>query len=147
MYTYALNRGGKGVTSPADRLRGMPTKSSPSMRTRFTLPPDQRGAQQLLAQSGTCLVCVRHRYDEQHKKRFKTGEFIVEESEWAPPTSQRSADSVGHGRVAVSEDAVRRHVKGAGGKWNPQQGVWELPYERVVAFGLSGRVGGDNESI
>ena len=95
------------------------------MRTRLTLHPDQRGAKQLLAQYGNRLVCVRYRYDEQHKKRFKTVELIVEESQWEPDPSQRSAASLVHVRVAASEVEVRRQVKSAGGKWNPQRGVWE----------------------
>jgi hypothetical protein len=51
------------------------------MRIRLTLHPHQRGAKQLLAQYGDRLVCVRYRYDESRKKRFKTVEVIVEERE------------------------------------------------------------------
>jgi len=117
------------------------------MRTRLTLHPDQRGAKQLLAQYGNRLVCVRYRYDEQHKKRFKTVELIVEESEWEPDTHQRAAESVVQVRVAVSEVEVRRRVKSVGGRWNPQRGVWGLRYDRVVALGLGGRIVRDNGSI
>jgi hypothetical protein len=49
------------------------------MRTRLTLRPHQRGAQQLLAQYGNRLVCVRYRYEAQQQKRVKTVELIVEE--------------------------------------------------------------------
>ena len=89
----------------------------------------------------------QRRYDEQRKKRLKTVELIVEESEWDPHPSQRSADSVVRVRIAWSEAEVRRQVKSAGGRWNPQRGVWELRYERVVALGLEGRITGGGESI
>ncbi len=45
------------------------------MRTGATLRPHQRGAQKLLAQYGDRLLCVRYRYDEQHKTRLKTVEL------------------------------------------------------------------------
>ena len=117
------------------------------MRTRLTLHPHQRGAQQLLAQYGNRLVWVRYRYDEQQKRRFKTVELIVEAREWAPHLSQRSADSLVHVRVAWPEAEVRRQVKRAGGKWHPQPGVWEVRYDRVMALGLEERIVGDGESI
>ena len=41
------------------------------------------------------------------KKQGKMVEGIVEESEWVPHTAQRSAESVGHIRVAGSEVEVR----------------------------------------
>src|SRR5712691_4722127 len=117
------------------------------MRTRLTLRPHQRGAQQLLAQYGNRLVCVRHRYDEQQKKRFKTMEVIVEEREWEPCSPQHAADSLVCLRVAWPEVEVWRQVKRAGGKWHPQHGVWELRYDRVVALRLEERIVGDGESI
>ena len=125
----------------------MAAQSAPVLRTRFTLHPHQRGAKQLLAQYGNRLVCVRYRYDEQQKKRFKTVELIVEESQWESDPSQRSAASLVHVRVAASEVEVRRQVKSAGGKWNPQRGVWEVRYARVVALGLEARIVGDSGSI
>lgn len=48
------------------------------MRIRSTVQPGQPGAKKLLPQYGDRLVCVRYRYDEQRKKRFKTVELIVE---------------------------------------------------------------------
>jgi hypothetical protein len=74
-------------------------------------------------------------------------EIIVEEREWEPATDQRAADGLVHVRVAVSEVEVRRQVKGVGGKWNPQCGIWELRYDRVVALGLEGRIVGGKGSI
>jgi hypothetical protein len=42
--------------------------------------------------------------------------------------------------VAAQEREVRQQVKAAGGKWNPKEVVWELPYGQVVALGLRDRI-------
>ena len=41
------------------------------MRTSTTVQPGHRGAQKFVAPYGDRLVCVRYRYAEQRKKRFK----------------------------------------------------------------------------
>jgi hypothetical protein len=110
------------------------------MRTRLTLQPHQRGAKRLLAQYGDRLVCVQHRYDVEQKKRWKTIELIIEEHEWEPRVAPPAPDQVMNLRVAGGEVELRRQVKAAGGKWRPQQQVWELRYDQVVALGLTGRI-------
>src|SRR5437867_12868840 len=102
----------------------MAAQSAPVLRPRFTLHPHQRGAKQLLAQYGNRLVCVRYRYDKQQKKRFKTVELIVEESQWEPDPYQRSTASLVYVRVAASEVEVRRQVKSAGGEM--ESAAWRL---------------------
>ena len=110
------------------------------MRTRLTLRPHQRGAKQLLAEYGSRLVCVRYRYDEHGKKRWKTVELIVEEKDWEPPLPQRPADSLVQLRVEWAETAVRHRIKAAGGKWDPVQSVWELRYDQAIALGFAKRI-------
>jgi hypothetical protein len=117
------------------------------MRIRLTLHPHQRGAKQLLAQYGNRLVCVRYRYDEQHKKRFKTVELIVEERAWDPDADKWQADSLVPVRVTVTEFALRQQIKRVGGKWNPQRGVWEVRYDHVRALGLTDRIVANQTSI
>lgn len=117
------------------------------MRTRLTLRPHQRGAKRLLAQYGDRLVCVRHRYDVEQKRRWKTIELIIEEHAWEPNMVSPAADHIMQIRVAGGEMDLRRQVKAAGGKWRPQQQVWELPYAQVVALGLTGRIVEERESI
>ena len=51
------------------------------MRTRLTLHPNQDGAKQLRDRYGDRLVCVRYRYDETKKQRWKTVELIIEKSD------------------------------------------------------------------
>jgi hypothetical protein len=117
------------------------------MQTRLTLQPHQRGAKQLLAQYGDRLVCVRYRYDPQQKKRLKTVELIVEERKWDPEAKQPLDGRLVSIHVAASELEIRRQIKGAGGKWNPQQRVWEVRYKQVVALHLERRIVGTQQSI
>jgi hypothetical protein len=109
------------------------------MHTRLTLKPGQKGTRKLVAQYGDQLVCVRYRYDPQKKKRYKTVEIIVEEVSWAPALGPESLVQI---RVAREEMAIIQRVKGAGGKWNVQQRVWEVRYDQVVRLGLEGRIVG-----
>jgi len=67
-------------------------------------------------------------------------ELIVEESDWEPTMPSRQEDTLVAIQVAVQERGVRQQVKAAGGKWNPRDVVWELPYGPVVALGLTGRI-------
>jgi hypothetical protein len=48
------------------------------------LEPGQKGTKHLVAQYGDRLVCVRYRYDAARKKRIKTVELVVAESDWKP---------------------------------------------------------------
>jgi hypothetical protein len=110
------------------------------MRIRKTLQPQQDGAKKLLAQYGEQLVCVRYRYDDRQRKRLKTVEIIVEEEPWTPPQQPAPRERVVALRIAVTEGTTRRQVKAAGGTWHPQQQVWQLRYDRVVALGLVSRI-------
>ena len=66
--------------------------------------------------------------------------LIVEERDGHPHPPQRAAERVVQLRVVLLEVGVRQQIKGVGGRWNPQRGVWELHYERVVALGLVERI-------
>ena len=110
------------------------------MRTRLTLHPHQDGAKQLRDRYGERLVCVRYRYDETKKQRWKTVELIIDKSEGEPPPLLRRDDTLVALQVTAREREVRQQVKAAGGKWKPRELVWELPYGQVVALGLTGRI-------
>jgi hypothetical protein len=90
---------------------------------------------------------VRYRYDAQQQKRVKTVELIVEERAWEPCSPQQASESLVRLRVAGPEVAGRQPVKRAGGKGQPQPGVWKLRYDLVVALGLEGRIVADGASI
>jgi hypothetical protein len=104
------------------------------------LHPNQDGAKQLRERYGERLVCVRYRYDETTKERWKTVELIVEKSVWEPPRPHWPADSLVALQIAAQEREVRQQVKAAGGKWNAKAMVWELSYGQVVALGLTARI-------
>jgi hypothetical protein len=67
---------------------------SPIIRTHLKLNPGQRGTKKLLAEYGDRLVCVRYRYTEAQKKRFKTVELIVEAIAWGPKVRHMAADTL-----------------------------------------------------
>ena len=110
------------------------------MRTRLTLHPDQDGAKQLRDRYGDRLVCVRYRYDETTKQRWKTVELIIGKSNWEPPPPRWHEDTLVAIEVAAHEREVKQQVKVVGGKWNPRGVIWELPYGQVVVLGLTDRI-------
>jgi hypothetical protein len=111
------------------------------MRTRLTLPPYQDGAKQRRDRYGERLVCVRYRYDETKKQRWKAVELIIEKREWEPPAPRRLEDATVVIQVAAQEREVRRQVKAVSGKWNPKDVVWELPYSQVAVLDPMDRIG------
>jgi hypothetical protein len=114
------------------------------MRIRGILKPGQRGTKRLVEQYGASLLCVRYRYDEARRKRLKTIELVVEESDWSPPIASTAIVGV---QVAFREAELQQQVRQAGGKWNPTRRVWELRYDRAVALGLKDRIASDDVSI
>ncbi len=54
------------------------------MKTRLILKPGQKGTGRLVNIYGDRLICVRYRYDEKRRKRLKTVELLVEETDWNP---------------------------------------------------------------
>jgi len=106
------------------------------MQARRTLAPGQKDAKKFLERYGEQLGCVRHRYDEQRRKRFTTVETIVEESGWSPLGKPAIAGLP----VELQETELQRRVKQAGGKWNSAKRVWEIHYDRAVALGLKKRI-------
>ena len=88
------------------------------MRTGLNLKPGEKGTKRLVDQFGDRLVCVRYRYDEEQKKRFKTVELIVEEIPWEPKGVRRGGDQIVGVEVKWGEPELAGRVKRAGGQWN-----------------------------
>jgi hypothetical protein len=114
------------------------------MRIRSILKPGQRGTKRLVEQYGESLLCVRYRYDEASRKRLKTIELVIEESDWSPKIASESIVGV---QVAFREADLQQKVRQAGGKWNPARRVWELRYDRAIALGLKDRLAPEDVSI
>ena len=110
------------------------------MQIRATVLPGQQGAKKLLTQYGDRLVCVRYRYDEQRQRRLKTVELIVEEEDWQPLRVLPQGDHLVCIRFTLPEAALHTQVKQRGGRWDPEQRLWELRYAQVVALGLAERI-------
>ncbi len=89
-----------------------------TMRTRLTLQPHQDGAKQLFAEYGERLVYVRYRYHERRKRRLKTVELIVEESDWEPRTAACPDERFVHIAVLLPEGDLQQRVKATGGRWD-----------------------------
>lgn len=108
------------------------------MKTKLILKPGRRGTRKLLAQYGKRLVCVRYRYDERLKRRYKTVELIVDEIAWDPkPPRAGTRVSV---RISYTENAVRRQIKNSGGRWDGKAQVWRMRYDKAVELGLRDRI-------
>ncbi len=116
------------------------------MLTRLKLLPGQRGTKKLIQTYGDQLVCVRYRYDEERKKRYKTVELIVDEIPWVRNNGQAKlkgsliSDKIVSVKIEYGERDIRSRVKEAGGKWNSAEKVWSVPYRKVVEFGLEKRI-------
>lgn len=110
------------------------------LRTRLTLRPGQSGTRRLVDEYGPKLICVRYRYDDAQKKRYKTVELIVEEVDWIPRPHRPAPTDLVHIRVEYSEHATRRSVKLLGGVWDPSTKTWRLAYVAAVALRLTDRI-------
>ncbi len=110
------------------------------MKTRLNLKPGQRGTKKLVAQYGERLICVRYRYDEKRKKRVKTVELIIEETDWEPLKDHIAADSIVSIHIDLKEKDLQNKVRRAGGKWNQKEKTWDIRYDKVLELGLKERI-------
>ena len=110
------------------------------MHTSTTIQPGQRGAKKFMSQYGDRLVCVRYRQDEQRKRRFKTVELIVEEWLWTPSPPRKNKERLVFVKVVFPERELRRQIKDAGGRWNPDKQALEVRYDHAIALGLETRI-------
>lgn len=76
-------------------------------------------------------MCVRYRYDAANKRRIKTVELVVEETRRQPRPPKIPSNQIMHLRIKYGEVALRNLVKTAGGRWNREKLVWELPYRHA----------------
>jgi hypothetical protein len=85
------------------------------------------------------LLYVRYRYDENHGVRLKTVEIVVEEKPWQPSLRLRD-DELVPVIVNFSEKDLREKLKVDGGKWNPEEKSWFVPYGAIRGTELGERI-------
>lgn len=100
------------------------------LRTQTHLKPGQKGTKRLVEKYGDALICVRYRYDKSRGIRCKTVEIIEEKIELKPSDQYRDGDMVSV-VVSFSEKALRDRLKAAGGKWDPEEKLWRVPYGMI----------------
>jgi len=110
------------------------------MTARKTLHPGQPGTKKWVAQYGENLVCVRYRYDRERKSRFVTVELIVAQHPWQFNAKRIPRNKRVSVRIGYAESQLRRVVKAAGGRWNPEKKAWEMRYGDVRDLGLTDRI-------
>lgn len=109
------------------------------MRVRLVRRPGQHGTKAYVDQHGDRLVCVRYRYDEAAKRRYKTIEIIVDEQPWEPKITAKTPVGI---RIELSEQELRLQMKTIKAIWHPKLGVWQMPYSQAIALGLANRIVG-----
>ena len=110
------------------------------MKIRLKLNPGKRGTKKLVNQYGEQLVCVRYRYDEEKKKRYKTVELIIEETDWEPKIKPVLKNYMVGLKIDINEKDLQQKVKLAGGIWNPYKKYWEISYVKVVKLDIEERI-------
>lgn len=109
------------------------------MRTRLKLKPGQRGTKKLFQVYGEKLVCVRYRYDEVNKKRYKTVEIIVDEVDWQPPR-RYAPEELLKVQILQGELELLYRVKTAGAVWCSKEGAWLMRYQKIAELELEDRI-------
>ena len=110
-----------------------------SIITKKTLIAGQPGTKKWIQQYGEALTCVRYKYDTINKRKIKTVELIVETETWEMNQNRIPANKIIELQVNYEEVHLQKLIKSAGGRWNREKKLWELPYKEVVALGLEKR--------
>ena len=80
-----------------------------------------------MAQYGDRLVCVWYRYDVKRGVRLNTVEIVVEEKPVTMAGRYRDGDLV-LVVVAYGEKELRDRLKALGGRWDPREKLWRVPF-------------------
>ena len=110
------------------------------MKINKIVKPGQPGTKKLMERYGENLVCVRYRYDNESKRKFKTIELIIDNKPWQPNKERIPMNKLINLRIDAKEGELQGLVKKTGGKWNARQKIWRLPYKYVLELGLTARI-------
>jgi hypothetical protein len=100
------------------------------MKAYGHLKPGQNGTQRLANRFGASLICVRYRYDERTGDNLTTAEIIVDRRPRLLRNRYRDTDMVAVA-VPFTETALRKKLKSAGGRWNPEERVWRVSFGAI----------------
>src|SRR5262245_25836439 len=109
------------------------------LRTRLTLRPGRPGTRRLADEYGNRLLCVRYRYDDEHRVRYKTVELIVEESPWTPTRPFAPTDIV-ELRIRAQERALRHAAHLLGARRIGTSDTWRTTYAVARILQITTRV-------
>ena len=109
------------------------------MKVKRKVFPGQPGTKKLVEKFGKDLLCVRYRYDEKRKMKFKTIELIIEKSSWNVEPKKISPNKNYFLRVKYGDKKLIKRILAAGGKWNSNKNLWELCYEKILELNLKNR--------
>ena len=110
------------------------------MKVSKKLKPGQPGTKKWIEKFGENLVCVRYRDDKNNGRKLITVEIIVEQNAWEIKTHRIPRNKLLYVRVDFNETYLRKLIKSAGGKWNREKQLWELPYSEILDLGLENRM-------
>jgi len=110
------------------------------LKTIKKINPGMKGTKKLVEQFGDKLVCVRYRHDYKSQRKIKTIELIIDESPLSNNPSKIPMNKIVQLQVKYGEVHIGKLIRSAGGYWNREQRVWELPYGEVIALGLEDRI-------
>jgi hypothetical protein len=102
--------------------------------------PGRPGTAKYLRQYGASLECVRYKYNAESGKRKVTVELAVSEKDWKKNVKRIPPNRIMKLKVEFGEIQIGRLVRSAGGRWNSEEKVWEIPYREVVVLGLEKRI-------
>jgi len=108
--------------------------------TTKTIKAGKPGTEKWVKKYGESLVCVRYKYDPINRRKLKTVELIVENKPWIKNESRIPANKIVGIKVSYGEKNVGILVRKAGGEWNKEKRLWELPYMIAVNLGLEDRI-------
>lgn len=100
------------------------------MKTQTHLKPGQKGTKRLVEKYGDSLICVRYRYDRLRGVRLRTVE-IVEEEKTDNPLARLWDGDIVPVIVSFTEKTLRGRLKAGGGRWDPTEKPWRVPYGSI----------------
>lgn len=109
-------------------------------KTTKKLLPGQPGTKKWVKKYGARLVCVRYQYDLESKIKTKTVELLVERQPWKIDPNRIPKNKIVNIRIGYGETYTQQLVRKAGGRWNKNKQLWELPYREVLDLGLEKRM-------